>query len=344
VATTSNPYIPLRLTAGPIRAPTSEYLSLKSDTMALTLPYSDVRLGYAAPLPTYTPAQLPHLAFRQSFKKGSWSSSTSAGPSWGPLPDARPLSSAEYAAMLQFQFDEEDRLLAAERSQLAATAQHVFDCGVCMDTLPEDSIARIDPCGHSFCRECVRSLIESQIESRRFPVLCPTCTADRTAGTEETGKVTRELVQEIGIAEAHYEIWVEMEMSEFFVRLHCRKCTNSSFFEREGMDEARNLRCPVTDCNFVWCKECQQEIVPDGPEHSCDGSSEMKHLVEQQGWKYCPSCKVPCEKISGCNFLSCISPGCNTHFCYKCCELIVKSAVPAEIGQGKAQHNAKCPL
>jgi hypothetical protein len=110
-----------------------------------------------------------------------------AGPSWGPLPDARPLSSAEYAAMLQFQFDEEDRLLAAERSQLAATAQHVFDCGVCMDTLPEDSIARIDPCGHSFCRECVRSLIESQIESRRFPVLCPTCTADRTAGTEETG-------------------------------------------------------------------------------------------------------------------------------------------------------------
>ena len=78
----------------------------------------------------------------------------------------------------------------------------------------------------------------------------------------------------------------------------------------------------MTDCNFVWCKECQQEIVPDGPEHSCDGSSEMKHLVEQQGWKYCPSksisslspqfrigntytaCKVPCEKISGCNFLS----------------------------------------
>jgi hypothetical protein len=59
------------------------------------------------------------------------------------------------------------------------------------------------------------------------------------------------------------------------------------------MDEARNLRCPVTDCNFVWCKECQQEIVPDGPEHSCDGSSEMKHLVEQQGWKYCPCKLIP---------------------------------------------------
>ena len=78
-------------------------------------------------------------------------------------------------------------MLAAERAGLAAAAQYVFDCGVCMDTLPEDSIARIDPCGHSFCRECVRSLIVSQVESRRFPVLCPTCTAERITGTAETG-------------------------------------------------------------------------------------------------------------------------------------------------------------
>jgi hypothetical protein len=53
----------------------------------------------------------------------------------------------------------------------------VFNCGMCMGTLPEESIARIEPCGHSFCRECARGLIVAQIESRRFPVLCPTCTA-----------------------------------------------------------------------------------------------------------------------------------------------------------------------
>ena len=67
------------------------------------------------------------------------------------------------------------------------------------------------------------------------------------------------------------------------------RCSHSSFFGKEAMNEARNLRCPMDGCNFVWCKECQQEIGPGGPEHSCDGSSEMKHLVEQQGWKYCPS-------------------------------------------------------
>jgi len=84
------------------------------------------------------------------------------------------------ATVLQHQFDEEDRRLAAERAELVAAAekQRVFVCGMCMSTLPEESIARIDPCGHSFCRECVRELIVSQIESRRFPVLCPTCTAE----------------------------------------------------------------------------------------------------------------------------------------------------------------------
>jgi hypothetical protein len=74
----------------------------------------------------------------------------------------------------QRQFGEEDRMIAAERAGLTAAAERLFDCGVCM---PEESIASIEPCGYSFRRECVFLLIMSQIESRRFPVLCPPCTA-----------------------------------------------------------------------------------------------------------------------------------------------------------------------
>ena len=110
------------------------------------------------------------------------------GRTWSPLTDeTTPYSSRELAAILQSQFDEENRLLLAERAGLAAAAQHVFDCAVCMDTLPEESIARIDPCGHPFCRDCVRGLIESQIESRRFPVMCPACTAEPGNNSESIG-------------------------------------------------------------------------------------------------------------------------------------------------------------
>jgi hypothetical protein len=109
-------------------------------------------------------------------------------PTWSSLSEetecpSHSLSSSRLAAMLQRRFDEEDRLLAAERAELVAVAeqdaeqQGVFDCGACMDRFPEESVARIEPCGHPYCRECVRGLIVSQIESRRFPVLCPTCLA-----------------------------------------------------------------------------------------------------------------------------------------------------------------------
>ncbi|KAI0280134.1 hypothetical protein BGY98DRAFT_372360 [Russula aff. rugulosa BPL654] len=269
-------------------------------------------------------------------------------PTWS-LPGEETESLADYtssrqlAAMLQRQFDEEDYLLATERADLLAAAeqQRVFDCGVCLDTLPEEFIARIDPCGHSFCRECVRGLITSQIETRRFPVLCPTCTAQpENSRPELIGKVTHNLVLEIGITREQYEVWTEMEMAEFFILLQCRRCGQSSYLDREGFNEARNLHCPMEGCRYVWCKECQQEFVPNGPEHSCDGSSELKRLVEQQGWKYCPVCNTPCEKISGCNNVSCIAPGCRSNFCYNCGGWLTRPATA--ISQGRSNEESRC--
>ena len=102
------------------------------------------------------------------------------------------------------------------------------------------------------------------------------------------------------------------------------RCNRSSFYDKQRLDETRNLKCPYTDCHYVWCKSCQLEITPWSLEHPCDdGSSALKRLVQERGWKYCPSesipfslsrilvraddptaCRTPCEKISGCNLVS----------------------------------------
>lgn len=49
-------------------------------------------------------------------------------------------------------FEEEDKRLREQLHELQKITQVTFDCGVCMDTLPEDVVARIEGCGHCFCR------------------------------------------------------------------------------------------------------------------------------------------------------------------------------------------------
>jgi len=67
--------------------------------------------------------------------------------------------------------------------------------------------------------------------------------------------------------------------------------------------------------------------------------------VKQQGWKYCPTCKTPIQKGSGCHHMKCITPACNTHFCYTCGGLIVRSANGKEINTAVTKHYSKnCAL
>ncbi|KIK76397.1 hypothetical protein PAXRUDRAFT_170088, partial [Paxillus rubicundulus Ve08.2h10] len=145
------------------------------------------------------------------------------------------------------------------------------------------------------------------------------------------------LVELLGISEEQYKTWEEMEMAQFSVLVNCRKCQNSAFVDRNDLEATDEVRCPLLGCDHVWCRKCQQSIDkgstdpksswtdpsgssvdPTGPRHSCDGASELEHLMKEQGWKYCPNCKTPIQKQDGCDHMVCIAPGCNTDFCYRC--------------------------
>jgi len=86
-----------------------------------------------------------------------------------------------YALRLQREYDDEDHALSGQRTQLAKSAQCLFECSICME-MPVDSIARINSCGHTFWRGCLRGHVSAHIDGHRFPVLCPTCTANKGKG------------------------------------------------------------------------------------------------------------------------------------------------------------------
>jgi Ring finger domain len=149
------------------------------------------------------------------------------------------------AMRLQNEFDKEDRALSAQRADLTKSAQRLFECGICMEEMPDDSIARPDPCGHAFCRECLRGHITSRLNEHRFPILCPTCTVGKGKGKEAAGgtcceqtvnfiivsrcvslEVSQSLALDLGLTDEQYSIWTEMEMVSFSVLLYCRKCVH----------------------------------------------------------------------------------------------------------------------
>jgi len=96
-----------------------------------------------------------------------------------------------YALRLQREYDDENCALSVQRTQLAKSIQRLFECSICMEEMPVDSIARIDSCGHTFCRECLRGHVSARIDEHRFPVLCPTCTANKGKGKEKASGAYR---------------------------------------------------------------------------------------------------------------------------------------------------------
>jgi hypothetical protein len=138
-----------------------------------------------------TPIFNPFVPDSPSATKSS-SSRAPGHPGSPPTPPSDRSDSNFYAMRRQHEFDKEDRALSTRRAELGKSTRRLFECGICLDDMPDDSIARPDPCGHTFCRECLRGHVTARLSEHRFPVLCPTCTANKSKGKGVVGGTCRE--------------------------------------------------------------------------------------------------------------------------------------------------------
>jgi hypothetical protein len=82
----------------------------------------------------------------------------------------------------------EEQRVFMQQQELLRTADKGFECMICFETWSVGMISNIDPCQHGVCRNCVVSAIKAELDSRRWPILCPICRATPPESGEPGGK------------------------------------------------------------------------------------------------------------------------------------------------------------
>jgi len=150
-------------------------------------------------------------------------------------------ASVERAAREQQQYDMEDRQLVSEREALAAALPDIFECGICLDEHPEDSVARIVHCRHQFCRTCLREYIRNKLSEHIYPIFCPSCVAEQ--GTSEPTCAFYLLSN----THAHLYLLLQLSLKILFANSGLRR-KNTAFF--------MNYKFRRTLCFFTVAGKC----------------------------------------------------------------------------------------
>lgn len=196
------------------------------------------------------------------------------------------------------------------------------DCVVCFCPIEEGELYRLEICGHSYCKDCIKFQFQSHIESNEFPVCCS------SDGCGENWALK--------------DVMTMMEKNEYQLNVLVEKAT-SSFVAK---NQKAYKYCTTPDCPIIYrvskietpftCPQCEMCVCTacDKQFHddlTCEDAKRKEEAEKEndltdmkfQEWiqntanvKQCPNCSTIIEKISGCNRMACAS--CHTHICWVC--------------------------
>ena len=133
------------------------------------------------------------------------------------------------------------------------------------------------------------------------------------------------------------------------MRLLCPKnlivCKTVGCKASHGMLFLNEQKLNRIECNYCFstiCINCNLQ----GPEYHYNGNctgyletnmdpASIAYLLAL-GMKMCPGCNQGCLKLEWCDHITCRTPGCGTHFCYRCGNRISST--------GMGTHLAVCPF
>ncbi|KAH6916032.1 hypothetical protein BKA70DRAFT_1092731 [Coprinopsis sp. MPI-PUGE-AT-0042] len=215
-----------------------------------------------------------------------------------------------------------------------------FDCLVCFEKIEWEDGARMTDCEHSFCKDCIEGHIQSKLDENQFPITCPVCLADRNRKTR--GYVEEALIVDLALPEKLHDKFIELEIAQLSIKIECPGCKNSMQIAREDYLAEAFIWCPLPGCSRQFCRACREITNNGGKGHACKIDEALDELMQANGWRYCPGCRTPTQKVSGCNHMTCGAPGCSTHFCYTCGASIWDNRSARSLADCISTHYSTC--
>lgn len=177
--------------------------------------------------------------------------------------------------------------LAAGRSaNLISTTRY---CEACCNVKSTEDVGRA-PCGHEYCRDCLRNLVETAITDESF--FPPRCCHQPIPFEAIHKLLTFELAQAFINKKAEFDTQN---------RTYCSVQTCSAFI---GSGNIADNVGTCQECNSTTCILCKAAAHDRGECPNDPTLQQVLDMVKKNGWQRCNSCSSVVELHYGCNHIT----------------------------------------
>ncbi|XP_068094333.1 ranBP-type and C3HC4-type zinc finger-containing protein 1-like [Hyperolius riggenbachi] len=219
--------------------------------------------------------------------------------------------------------------------------QEAIECRICYTEVPAGAGVLLRECLHSFCRDCLRQVVNCCEEPE---VSCPFRDEMYACNSKLQEREIRALVS-LEEYTRFLERGLVVAESRSHNSYHCRTadCRGWCIYE----DTVNEFICPICGaencltCKAIHenmnCKEYQDDLRIRAQNDSAarQTSDMLKTLVQTGEAMYCPACEIIVQKKDGCDWLRCTM--CQTEICW-----VTKGPRWGPQGPGDVSGGCKC--
>ncbi len=147
--------------------------------------------------------------------------------------------------------EEEKKELEEVRRKRDSENLDKAECKICMDRIEPTEYNPLEPCGHLFHMKCLRKYVETQMDARTFPILCPLPECKSDIDTTYIKELLEEDTFKL-FDQYSFKSFVEGKTDEYSC---CPTPDCSYVFVWLSKEDSNDFTCPK--CKKRYCLNCK---------------------------------------------------------------------------------------